>query len=118
MVLAALPDADYNRVMGDLEPVALKAGDIQQPSDSPASSVYFLDEGVASLSVSNSAGFTLELSIVGQEGTVGERAIFEYDYFVIQCAMLMDGSGHKMSPDAFKREFYRTETLHDPYSTT
>jgi CRP-like cAMP-binding protein len=113
LILAALPEADYKRLMGLLERTELKAGDILHRSDSPPASVYFLEEGVASLSVSNSAGLALELSIVGNEGTVGERAIFEYDYFVIQCTMITDGCGYKMSPAAFKKEFYRTETLHD-----
>jgi CRP-like cAMP-binding protein len=113
MVLSALPELEYERLSAHLEPIQLKAGEILHHSDSPPANVYFLDEGVASMSVSNSAGLTLELSIVGHEATVGERAIFEYDYFVIQCAMITAGSGHRMSPQAFKDEFYRGETLHD-----
>jgi CRP-like cAMP-binding protein len=67
---------------------------------------------VASLSVSSEEGKELMLSIVGDEGIVGERAIFKEGYFIIRCEMLTDGIGHRMSAKAFEEEFNRGERLH------
>jgi CRP-like cAMP-binding protein len=85
----------------------LRQGQILNYSDAPPQCVYFLDEGVASLSVSNKEGVELELCIVGNEGTVGERAIFDIDVYIIECTMLTDGHGHKIDAEIFREEFYR-----------
>jgi CRP-like cAMP-binding protein len=113
MLLAALPDAEYRRLLPHLKEITLKQGDVLHESGAPARNVYFLENGVASLSVSNSDGVSLELSIVGNETVVGERAIFTHGYFIVQCAMLSDGHGYKMSPKTFQEEFYRGNVLHD-----
>jgi CRP-like cAMP-binding protein len=113
LLLAALPEAEYQRLLPHLEEVTVKQGQILHESSAPANSVYFFEKGVASLSVSNSNGVNLELSIVGNETVVGERAIFTHGYFIVQCMMLSDGYGYKMSPKTFQEEFYRGNVLHD-----
>ena len=55
----------------------------------------------------------MQLSIVGNESVVGERAIFKEGVFIIRCAMLTDGSGHKIPPAIFHKEFDRGGVLHD-----
>lgn len=112
-VLSALSDEAYERLRPDLQPVTLKAGDVLHESGTAPKSVYFLDSGVASLSVSTDDGTELELNIVGIESTVGERAIFDYDFFIIECSMLTDGTGHKIDPALFRKEFYRCGALHN-----
>ncbi|HEV7906456.1 MAG TPA: Crp/Fnr family transcriptional regulator [Pyrinomonadaceae bacterium] len=107
-----MPDAEYLRIAEHLIEISLKQGEVLHESDTPAQYVYFLDEGVASISVSSEEGKELMLSIVGDEGIVGERAIFKEGYFIIRCEMLTDGSGRRMLPKAFEEEFNRGETLH------
>jgi CRP-like cAMP-binding protein len=111
-LLAALPEAEYQRLAVHLREVILKRGEVLHESDTPAQYVYFLEQGVASLSVSSEDGKELMLSIVGDEGIVGERAIFKAGYFIIRCEMLTDGAGHRILPKAFEDEFNRGETLH------
>lgn len=111
-LLAALPDAEYRRLAEHLKEVLLKRGDVLHKSDTPPQYVYFLDAGVASMSVSSEDGKELMLSIVGDEGIVGERAIFKEGFFIVRCEMLTDGRGHRMPPKAFEEEFNRGETLH------
>jgi CRP-like cAMP-binding protein len=113
LLLSALPETEYQRLLPHLKEVTLKQGDILHESGLPANSVYFLEKGVVSLSVSNSNGVNLELSIVGNETVIGERAIFTHGYFIVQCQMLSDGNGYKISPKAFQEEFYRGNVLHD-----
>ena len=82
-------------------------------SDEPAQFVYFLEQGVASLSVSTDAGKKLQLSIVGNESVVGERAIFKDGVFIVRCAMITEGSGHRLPPAVFHKEFERGGVLRD-----
>jgi CRP-like cAMP-binding protein len=112
-LLAALPETEYARLIPHLEPVTLRKGEVLHASDEPAEYVYFLEQGVASLSVSTDAGKKMQLSIVGNESVVGERAIFKNGVFIIKCAMLTNGQGHRMPPAVFHEEFDRGGVLQD-----
>ena len=112
-LLAALPEAEYRQLIPHLTRVSVSKGEVLHASDEPADCVYFLEEGVASLSVSTDNGKKLQLSIVGNESVVGERAIFKEGVFIIKCAMLTEGSGHSMPPEVFNQEFERGGVLHD-----
>jgi CRP-like cAMP-binding protein len=111
-LLAALPEAEYQRLAAHLKPVMLNRGEVLHEADTPAQYVYFLDEGVASLSVSSDEGKELMLSIAGNESIIGERAIYKEGHFIVRCEMLTDGRGHRMLPKAFDDEFNRGERLH------
>src|SRR5438105_4938905 len=113
IVLAKLPDDAYRRFEPHLKPVTLRQGDAIHRSSAPLSGVYFLTEGIASLMVRDSEGNRLELSIVGNESTVGERAIFAHDLRIIESSMLTDGKGFSVSPEIFRDEFYRFGVFHD-----
>ena len=112
-LLAALPDTEFKRLVPHLKSVSLTKGEVLHASDEPAKGVYFLDEGVASLSVSTEQGKELQLSIVGNESVVGERAIFKDGVFIIKCAMLTNGRGLRIAPTVFQKEFDRGGVLHD-----
>ncbi len=113
LVLSALSDEAYDRLRPQLEPVTLEAGDMLYASGTVPKSVYFLDSGVAALSVRTQDGTEIELSIVGNESTIGERAVFDYDFFIIECSMLTNGEGHRIDPETFGKEFYLCNELHD-----
>lgn len=112
-LLAALAEAEYQRLIPHLKSVSVSKGEVLQASDESAENVYFLEEGVASLSVSTDEGKKLQLSIVGNESVVGESAIFKHGAFIIKCAMLTEGSGHSIPPAVFHKEFERGGVLHD-----
>jgi CRP-like cAMP-binding protein len=111
-VLAALPEAEYRRLAEHLKEISLARGEVLHEASAPPQYVYFLDEGVASLSVSSEGGDELMLSIVGKEGLIGERAIFKKGSFIIRCEMLTEGAGRRMPPEVFHEEFNRGGTLH------
>jgi CRP-like cAMP-binding protein len=113
LLLASLPETEYRRLTPHLKKVSLRGGQILHESGAPAQDVYFLDEGVASLSVSGEDGRGVGLSIVGNESVVGERAIYKEGFFIIRCQMLTEGSGYKMAPEVFHEEFDRGGALHD-----
>jgi len=112
-LLAALPTAEYQRLIPHLKSVSVRKGEVLHASDGPAENVYFLEKGVASLSVSTDKGEEMQLSIVGDESVVGERAIFKEVAFIIRCAMITEGSGHRMPSAVFHTEFDRGGVLRD-----
>jgi len=112
-LLAALPDAEYQRLVLHLMSVSVSKGEVLHASDKPVGKVYFLEQGVASLSVSTEKGESLQLSIVGNESVVGERALFKEGVFIIRCAMITEGAGYLMPADVFHTEFDRGGVLHD-----
>ncbi len=79
-LLAALPEAEYQRLSPHLERVSTSKGEVLHASDAPAKFVHFLEKGVASLSVSTEEGKKMQLSIVGNESVVGERAILRISH--------------------------------------
>jgi CRP-like cAMP-binding protein len=112
-LLSALSDEELQRIAPHLKKVDLEQGEVLHRADSPPDYVYFLEKGVAALSVTGADGNDLCMSIVGNESTVGERAIFRKGSFIIRCQMLTNGSGYKVPPDIFKKEFERGGKLHD-----
>ncbi len=110
--LGALPDAEYQRLSPHLKKVFLHQGQVLHEVGSPPQSVYFLSDGIASLTLGSEEGKEMELSIVGDEGILGERAIFAGNGLqLIRCVMITNGSGYKMPPDVFHQEFNRGGVL-------
>lgn len=112
-LLAVLSKEELQRLQPHLKKVDLFQGDVLHEAETPPEYVFFLEEGVAALSVTSPEGTELNLSIVGSESTVGERAIFREGSFIIRCQMLTDGSGYKISPKIFKSEFEKNGKLHE-----
>ena len=112
-VLTKISQTEFQRLAPHLKPFELRQGEPMHRSNSPLESVYFLTSGVASLMIGTSDGEYLELSIVGNESTVGERAIFAHDLRAIESIMLTDGRGLKVPPAVFRDEFYRFGQFHD-----
>lgn len=113
LILSYLPQSEYQSLLPYLKEVAFKRGDVLGYFNSDSNYVYFLNDGAASLSISNKAGLTLELSLIGREGVIGERAIYKHPIFNVQCQMLSKGNGYKLPSDIFQDEFYKCLTLHD-----
>lgn len=112
LVLQSLPDAEYERLRRNLTEVRIARNYVLHEQDQPPGAVYFLTTGVAELSVSNEEGKELALSIVGNEGMVGERAVLEGGLPLVRCAMVVEGTAMKLPPQIMKAEFERGGQLH------
>jgi CRP-like cAMP-binding protein len=111
--LTSLPKVEYKRLMPHLEKVSLSRGQVLHQSNTPPQSVYFIDNGIAALTLSSSEGKEVELSVVGPDGIVGERAIFKPGMAIIRCEMLTDGIAYKIDPNIFLKEFKRAGVLQE-----
>src|SRR5689334_14446569 len=71
LILAALPDADYGRLLPQLELVSLPLGHSLYESGGQLQHVYFPVEGIVSLLYVTQGGNSAELAVIGCEGMVG-----------------------------------------------
>ncbi|PZD70969.1 hypothetical protein C1752_08639 [Acaryochloris thomasi RCC1774] len=70
-LLAALPAAEYGKLVSSLEKVSLESGQILYEPGEPIQDVYFPLRAVVSLVSIMENGATTEVGIVGSEGMVG-----------------------------------------------
>ena len=71
LILAALPSADYQRLLPRLELVAIGLGRSLYESGGHLQHVYFPVEGIVSLLYVTQDGNSAELAVVGCEGMIG-----------------------------------------------
>ncbi len=113
LILASLSKAELKFLLPHLQPIELEAGQVLHEAGEPPRFIYFLTSGVAALTVSTEDGKTLNLSLIGREGIVGERAIFEGGIRETRCTMLTQGAAYRMEPQFFNAEFQGGGKLHD-----
>jgi len=70
-ILAALPAADYERLLPQLELVEMPLGHSLYESGGHLNHVYFPVEGIVSLLYVTQGGSSAELAVVGREGMIG-----------------------------------------------
>ena len=70
-LLAALPPAEYERLLPDLEPVSFTLGETVYESGERMEHVYFPTDSIVSLLYTMVDGATAEMGLVGREGVVG-----------------------------------------------
>ena len=71
LLLAALPPADYQRLLPSLELVEMPLGHSVYESGAQLDYVYFPVEGIVSLLYVTQGGHSAELAVVGKEGMIG-----------------------------------------------
>ncbi len=70
-LLAALPAAEYQRLVPDLEFIDLSLRQVLYNPGEPITHVYFLHRAIASLVCTLEDGSTSEVGLVGNDGMVG-----------------------------------------------
>ena len=74
-LLAALPEAALAAVMASVEEVPLVARRMLQEANAPLASLYFISEGLVSLTMSVGHCDDVETALVGPEGAVGAALV-------------------------------------------
>jgi len=104
-LLAALPEESYQRLLPDLDLIAMPLGWVLYESGMPLKHVYFPVSGIVSLLYVTNNGASSEISITGNEGLVGISLFMggesTTNRAVVQCA----GHAYRMPATALKREF-------------
>jgi CRP-like cAMP-binding protein len=106
-VLAALPRADYERLLPDLELLALKLGEVLHEEGAPIRYVYFLVDCVVSLLTRTESQRTTATGMVGYEGMVGMSLVYGVDTSSVRAQVLAAGTAMRMPAERFRDEFRR-----------
>jgi CRP-like cAMP-binding protein len=109
-LLAALPSAEFRRLLPNLELVQMKTGEILHEPGDDAIYVYFPTTAVVSLLHILEDGGTAETAVIGNEGMVGISLLLGgsmASHAVVQNA----GSGYRIKAQLLKREFEHAQQL-------
>jgi CRP-like cAMP-binding protein len=108
LLLAALPAAEYKRVVQSLETVPLKLKAFIHRAGDPIKHVYFPGGGFCSMLAVLKDGDMVEVATIGREGMVGVSAVLDGN--PVSSTSMVQGETaicYRMKADAFRREMDR-----------
>ena len=110
-LIAALPDAAWQRWLPDLESVDMPLGQVLYESGGVLTHVYFPTTAIVSLLYVMQNGASAEIAVVGNEGIVGIALFMGGDSTPSRAVVQSAGQGYRLSADAMKLEFDRAGPL-------
>ena len=111
-LLAALPDAEWQRWLPQLELVEMPLGQVLYESGSTLSHVYFPITAIVSLLYVMEDGASAEIAVVGNEGIVGIALFMGGESTSSRAVVQSAGQGLRLKARAIKDEFKRAPVLH------
>jgi len=113
-LLAALPAADYRRILPSLTTGPLKFKQSLHKQGAKIDTVYFPGSGVCSVVNSMSDGRSVEVATIGNEGVVGITVFLGGDTAPAEAfVQVAGGDAQSMSAEAFRRELDRRGPFYD-----
>ena len=106
-LLAALPGADYERLLPHLECVLLELGCALYESGSHQGYVYFPTACIVSLLYVMHDGASAEIAVVGNEGVVGIALFMGGESTPSRAVVQSAGYGYRLRANVLKTEFGR-----------
>src|ERR1700730_267921 len=102
-LLLALPPADLQRLMPELEHIACHREQVLMDADSSLDHVFFPNSGVVSVVAVYADGRIIEMATIGREGCTGMQAVFGAKSSSVRLLVQIPGGAAKMSRAAFTR---------------
>jgi CRP-like cAMP-binding protein len=106
-LLAALPDADYERLLPHLEQVPLELGWALYESGTQQGYVYFPADSIVSLLYVMQDGSSAEIAVVGNDGVVGIALFMGGETTPSRAVVQSAGYAYRLKGGLLKREFER-----------
>lgn len=106
-LLAALPGEDYRSLLGALEPVVLKAGEVLYEPGDRIRQVYFPADCQVSLLIVMADRKVLEVGLVGCEGMVGIPLALGAEASPVRAVVQGAGSALRMKAASFREALAR-----------
>ena len=106
-LLAALPDAEWNRWQPLLEMVSLSLGQVLYEPGATLSHVYFPASAIVSLLYVMENGASAEIAVVGNEGIVGVSLFMGGESTLGRAVVQSAGLGFRLQAQMVKDEFNR-----------
>jgi CRP-like cAMP-binding protein len=110
-LLAALPAADYERLLPDLELVPLPLGWAVYEAGSPQGYVYFPTTSIVSLLYVMEDGDSAEIAVTGNDGLVGISLFMGGESTPSRAVVQSAGFGYRLRASVLKSEFNRNGPL-------
>ena len=111
-LLAALPDAEWQRWWPQLEAVDMPLGQIIYESGSTLSHVYLPTSCIVSLLYVMENGASAEIAVAGNEGLVGISLFMGGESTPSRAVVQSAGRGYRLAAKSIKEEFTRAPVLH------
>lgn len=111
-LLAALPDAEWQRWLPQLQWIDLPLGKVLYESGAPQSHVYFPTTAIVSLLYVMENGASAEIAVVGNEGLVGIALFMGSESTPNRAVVQSAGQGFMLLARAIKDEFRHAPVLH------
>jgi CRP-like cAMP-binding protein len=112
-LLAALPKKEYQRLLPELEQVAMPFAEVLYEPGAQIRHVYFPNDSIVSLLAEVADRSTLEVSIVGNEGVAGISVFMGVDASPHRAIIQGEGTAMRMKASVLRKEAGRTGPLHD-----
>ena len=106
-LLAALPEAEWQRWLPELEPIEMPLGQVLYESGSTLSHVYFPISSIVSLLYVMEDGASAEIAVVGNEGIVGISLFMGGGSTPSRAVVQSAGRGLRLKAQMMKDEFDR-----------
>jgi CRP-like cAMP-binding protein len=106
-LLAALPDAEAQRWLPQLERVEMPLGQVLYESGGTLSHVYFPTTAIVSLLYVMENGASAEIAVVGNEGIVGISLFMGGDSTSSRAVVQSAGLGYRLKAQIMKDDFNR-----------
>lgn len=111
-LLAALPEAEWQRWLPQLEYVDMPLGKVVYESGATLTHVYFPTTAIVSLLYVMENGASAEIAVVGYEGIVGISLFMGGESTPSRAVVQSAGSGFRLKSSVIKEEFKRAPVLH------
>jgi CRP-like cAMP-binding protein len=113
-LLATLPDLEFERLRPQLTTVSIERRQVFHRQHEPIDRVYFLNGGVASVTVGGADGQLVEVATVGVEGVLGVGAMFGPQATPSETMLQVpDSTAESLSAVDFRAELLRRGALHE-----
>jgi CRP-like cAMP-binding protein len=110
-LLAKLPPDDLALLTGHFTSVTLERRASLEHPNKKIENIYFVEQGIASVVVASDSGREIEVGLVGCEGVSGMAVILGGDRSPHATYMQVEGSGQKISVQAFRHAMERSAPL-------
>jgi len=107
-LLAALPQADFERLLPHFEPVDMVLGKVLYESGGTMTHVYFPTTAIVSLQYLLENGASAEIGVVGNEGIVGVSLFMGGGSTPSRAVVRSAGKGFRLKSGILKEEFEKS----------
>src|SRR5476651_491118 len=104
-ILGALPEADYARLLPDLELIPMSLGWALYESGGQMDYLYFPTTSIVSLLYVMESGASAEIAVTGNEGLVGISLFMGGESTPSRAVVQSAGNGYRLKANILKREF-------------